>query len=255
MSLEQTPNKVPEVTLTFWVITILSTAVAEVAAIFLRINLDFGLNSSLMVVLLLAVALVLQLRTMKYTPWIYWLTVVLVGVVGTEIEYSLSSALRTMSPYLIDTFFSVLLCLIFAVWYKLEKTLSMNEISTPRRECFYWAATLCAFALAHVASYLTIEALVVLGTIKWSFVLVFGTLMALIYFAWRMGFNEILAFWMAYIFTRPFGAALLDFLAGLQVSEGHRLGLELTTAIFLTVLLFLVFAVENGKTQSSWRKS
>jgi uncharacterized membrane-anchored protein len=230
-------NKVPEVTLAFWIIKIMSTTVGETVADFLAVNagLGQGLTRSLMAGFL-AIALFLQLRTTRYTPCAYWLTVVLVSVVGTQITDLLTDKLG-VSLYVSTAVFAVLLGVIFAVWYAVERTLSIHEIFTRRREWFYWAAILCTFALGTAAGDLATEAL---GLGFKVGVLAFGALIALTYVAWRMGGNAVLTFWIGYILTRPFGAALGDLLTQANTYGGLGLGAMWTSAIFLTVIVILV---------------
>lgn len=230
-------NKVPEVTLAFWVIKIMSTTVGETAADFLTVNAGWGqgLSRGVMAVLL-AIALFLQLRTRCYTPWIYWLTVVLVSVVGTQITDLLTDKLG-VSLYVSTPVFAVVLATIFAVWYRVERSLSIHEIFTRRREWFYWAAILCTFALGTAAGDLTTEAL---GLGFKVGALAFGILIAATYMAWRAGGNAVLTFWVGYILTRPFGAALGDLLTQATTYGGLGLGAMWTSAIFLTVIVMLV---------------
>ncbi len=235
--LQQMLNKVPEVTLAFWIVKIMSTTVGETVADFLAVNagLGQGLTRSLMAGFL-AIALFVQLRTQKYTPWIYWLTVVLVSVVGTQITDLLTDKLG-VSLYISTAVFAGLLAVIFAVWYSVEKSLSIHEILTPRREWFYWGAILCTFALGTAAGDLATEAL---GLGFKVGVFVFGALIALTYVAWRLGGNAVLTFWIGYILTRPFGAALGDLLTQSNTYGGLGLGAMWTSAIFLTVIVILV---------------
>ncbi|EGD02529.1 hypothetical protein B1M_21048, partial [Burkholderia sp. TJI49] len=130
----------PEITLAFWVIKIMSTTVGETCADYLAVNAGWGqgLTRGLMMSLL-AIALVLQLRTRRYTPWIYWLTVVLVSIVGTQITDLLTDGLG-VSLYVSTGVFAVALAAIFAIWYRVEHTLSIDAIDSPKRELFYWAA-------------------------------------------------------------------------------------------------------------------
>ena len=230
-------NKIPEVTLAFWIIKIMATTIGETGADFLAVNAGLGQGLTRAVMgTLLAIALFLQLRTRRYTPWAYWLTVVLVSVVGTQITDLLTDQLG-VSLYLSTAVFSVLLILIFAVWYQVERTLSVHEIFTLRREWFYWAAILCTFALGTAAGDLATEALG-LG-FRWG-VVAFGSLIAVTYVAWRMGGNAVLTFWIAYVLTRPLGASLGDLLTQAQTYGGLGLGAMWTSAIFLTVIVILV---------------
>ena len=240
-------NKVPEVTLGFWIIKILSTTVGETAADFLAVNAGWGQGMSRGVMAgLLAVALFLQLRTMRYTPWIYWLTVVLVSVVGTQITDLLTDKLG-VSLYVSTPIFAAVLAMIFAVWYRVERSLSIHEIFTHRREWFYWAAILCTFALGTAAGDLATEAL---GLGFRVGALSFGILIAVTYAAWRLGGNAVLTFWIGYILTRPFGAALGDLLTQASTYGGLGLGAMWTSAIFLTVITILV-AIAQASMRSS----
>ncbi|HDG7213450.1 TPA: hypothetical protein PGF55_003770 [Acinetobacter nosocomialis] len=230
-------NKVPEVTLSFWIIKIMSTTVGETGADFLAVNAGLGQNITCAIMsALLLIALTFQLRTKRYTPWIYWLTVVLVSIVGTQITDLLTDGLN-ISLYLSTSVFSVALAVIFFIWYRVERTLSIHEVVSRRRELFYWAAILCTFALGTAAGDLATEALG-LGFV-WGAVL-FGTLIGSVFILWRMGVNAVLTFWIAYILTRPFGAALGDFLTQDHTYGGLGLGAMWTSIIFLSVIVILV---------------
>lgn len=243
-------NKVPEVTLSFWIIKIMSTTVGETGADFLAVNagLGQGMTRTIMATLL-AMALLTQLRTRRYTPWIYWLTVVLVSVVGTMITDLLTDGLG-VSLYVSTSFFAVVLAGIFAVWFWVERSLSIHEIFTRRRELFYWAAILCTFALGTAAGDLATEALG-LGFL-WGAVS-FGVLIAFTYAAWRMGGNAVLTFWIGYILTRPFGAALGDMLTQAKTYGGLGMGALWASALFLTVIVILtaVAQISIGSHQST----
>ena len=234
-------NKVPQATLSFWVIKIMCTTVGETGADFLAVNAGWGQGATRSVMgVLLAAALLTQLRTQRYTPWIYWLTVVLVSVVGTQITDLLTDGLG-VSLYVSTSAFAVALAAIFAVWYWVERTLSIHNIVSRRRELFYWAAILCTFALGTAAGDLATEALG-LGFV-WGAVS-FGALIAASCAAWRFGGNAVLTFWIAYILTRPFGAALGDLLTQAKTYGGLGMGAMWTSALFLTVIVLLV-AVEQ----------
>lgn len=241
-------NKVPEITLAFWVIKIMSTTVGETVADFLAVNAGWGQGPTrAAMAALLAVALFAQMRTRRYTPWAYWLTVVLVSVVGTQITDLLTDGLG-VSLYLSTAAFTLILAATFAVWYRVELSLSVHDIVTPRRELFYWLAILCTFALGTAAGDLAIEALG-LGFVWGS--MVFGVLIAVAYAAWRLGGNAVLTFWLAYILTRPFGAALGDLLTQARTYGGLGIGAMWTSALFLTVIVALVATAQfsqNGQT-------
>lgn len=230
-------NKVPEITLSFWVIKIMSTTVGETGADFLAVDAGWGQGvTTLVMATLLAIALFLQLRSRACTPWIYWLTVVLVSVVGTQITDVLTDGLD-VSLYVSTGVFAVTLAAIFAVWYGVERTLSIHEVVTLRRELFYWGAILCTFALGTAAGDLATEALGLGFTLG---AVVFGSLLALSCATWRMGGNAVLMFWIGYILTRPFGASLGDLLTQAKTYGGLGMGAMWTSALFLTVITILV---------------
>lgn len=230
-------SKVPEVTLSFWIIKIMSTTVGETGADFLAVNAGFGQGLTRTVMgTLLAVALFMQLRTRRYTPWIYWLTVVLVSVVGTQITDLLTDGLG-VSLYISTSAFTLALAAIFFIWYRVEHTLSIHDIVTRGRELFYWSAILCTFALGTAAGDLATEALGLGFT--WGAV-AFGALISITYATWRMGGNAVLTFWIGYILTRPFGAALGDLLTQSKTYGGLGMGAMWTSALFLSVIVMLV---------------
>lgn len=240
-------NKVPEVTLSFWIIKIMSTTVGETGADFLAVNAGWGqgVTSSVMAALL-AAALLTQLRTHRYTPWIYWLTVVLVSVVGTQITDLLTDGLG-VSLYVSTSVFAALLAAIFSVWYWVERTLSIHDIVTRSRELFYWAAILCTFALGTAAGDLATEGLGLGFT--WGAV-AFGGLIGVTYAIWRMGGNAVLTFWIGYILTRPFGASLGDLLTQAKTYGGLGMGAMWTSALFLSVIVILVVVAQFGMNAS-----
>jgi uncharacterized membrane-anchored protein len=240
-------NKVPEVTLSFWVIKIMSTTVGETGADFLAVNAGWGQGATRMVMsALLAAALFTQLSTRRYTPWIYWLTVVLVSVVGTQITDLLTDGLG-VSLYVSTSVFAAMLAAIFTVWYRVERTLSIHDIVTRSRELFYWVAILCTFALGTAAGDLATEALGLGFT--WGAV-AFGALIGATYAIWRMGGNAVLTFWIAYILTRPFGAALGDLLTQAKTYGGVGMGTMWTSALFLSVIAMLVAVAQFGMNAS-----
>jgi uncharacterized membrane-anchored protein len=230
-------NKVPEITIAFWIIKILSTTVGETGADYLAVHVGLGatFTAEVMITFLIG-ALVWQVLTPRYTPWIYWLTVVLVSVVGTQITDFLTDKLG-ISLYVSTVAFSFLLALTFGVWYALERTLSIHTIVTTRRELFYWAAILFTFALGTAAGDLATEALSLGFNVG---VLAFGALIGLIAAAYYMGANEVLTFWLAYILTRPLGASLGDLLSQSREYGGLGLGTAYTSLVFLTVIVALV---------------
>lgn len=231
-------NKVPEVTAFFWIIKILCTTVGETVADFLATNLNLGLtNTTYVMGALLAVALITQFRSRRYRPAVYWVSVVLLSVVGTLITDNLTDNFGV--PLIATTIiFSVALIAVFAAWYAVERTLSIHSIRTPRREAFYWLAILFTFALGTSAGDLAAEKLA-FGYLPSA--LIFGAVIAVIavaHLVFRL--NAILAFWLAYILTRPLGASLGDYLSQDRSAGGLGLGTTVTSAIFLVTILALV---------------
>jgi uncharacterized membrane-anchored protein len=230
-------NKVPQVTLAFWITKIMSTTVGETGADYLAVHVGLGkaMTDGIMATFLI-VSLLLQLRSRQYVPWKYWLTVVLVSVVGTQITDALTDGLD-VSLYLSTGVFAMALAATFAIWYTIERTLSIHTIITKRRELFYWTAILFTFALGTAAGDLATEALQLgfrLG------VLVFGALLATAALAYYRGANPILTFWIAYVLTRPLGASLGDLLSQAQTYGGMGLGTIVTSVIFLAIIVVLV---------------
>jgi uncharacterized membrane-anchored protein len=231
-------NKVPEVTLYFWIIKILCTTVGETAADYLNVNLGFGLtNTTYVVSAILAIALVMQFRLRLYVPTVYWLAVVLISVVGTLITDNLVDnlgvPLTTTTPV-----FAAALAVTFATWYASERTLSIHTIVTRRREAFYWLTVLFTFALGTAAGDLLAEK-INLG--YWKSALIFGAAIGLVFVAHRvLHLNAILAFWIAYILTRPFGASIGDYLSSPKDEGGLNLGTTMTSVIFLLAISSVV---------------
>jgi len=231
-------NKVPEITLYFWVIKILCTTVGETAADLLNENLGLGLtNTTYIMAAALIAVLVFQFRARKYVPGIYWLAVVLISVVGTLFSDNLVDNLGVELQTTTIAFAAILAC-VFGAWYWSERTLSVHTIVTTRREAFYWLAILFTFALGTSAGDLVAEKLE-LGYLP--SVGIFAGAIAIVTVAhFRFKLNAILAFWIAYILTRPLGASIGDYLSQPVEESGLGLGTILTSVIFLTTILALV---------------
>lgn len=237
-------NKVPEVTIWFWIIKILCTTVGESAADFLNYNLNWGLTlTSVATGVLLAVVLTLQISLKRYVAGVYWLTVALVSVFGTLITDNLTDNLGV--PLEVSTIvFSVALGLVFLAWYASEKTLSIHSIYTRRREAFYWLAILVTFALGTATGDLVSEGLGV-GYLKTG--LLCAGLIAVITIAWRLGLDAVLAFWLAYILTRPLGASIGDLMAQPSSNGGLGLGVTVTSLILLVLIVGIVIYLSVRK--------
>jgi uncharacterized membrane-anchored protein len=242
-------NKVPEVTVFFWIIKILATTVGETAADFLATNLNFGLTGTTLVMGgFLAVALFFQFRLKKYVPAYYWIAVVLMSVFGTLITDNMVDNFG-ISFWTSTAIFTVLMLATFAIWFRSEKTLSIHSIRSTKREAFYWLAILFTFALGTAAGDLVAEKLN-LG--YWKSALMFAGLIGVIYASHlRAGLNAVLAFWMAYVITRPLGASIGDYLSQAKADGGLGFGTTVTSAIFLTAILAVVLYITKTKADAT----
>jgi uncharacterized membrane-anchored protein len=231
-------NKVPEVTLYFWLIKVLCTTVGETFADYLNETLGFGLtNTTLVMGVAFLVFLAMQFRAPRYVPWIYWTTVVLISVFGTLITDNLTDGhgvpTTTTTPI-----FAVLLAVTFLTWYLVERTLSIHTIRTTRREAFYWLAILFTFALGTAGGDMLSEQL---GLGYLTAVLIFAAAIAVVCVAhWGLGLGPVLSFWLAYILTRPLGASIGDYMSQPRSDGGLGLGTTATSVIFLGAIVALV---------------
>lgn len=228
-------NRVPEVTLAFWVIKILSTTTGETFADYLNVDLGLGLSITTWIMSgLLVVALIAQFATKRYNSGVYWTVVVLISIVGTLITDNLTDVLG-VELWVSTLIFSVLLAVTFGIWFYREQTLSIHTIFTRRREAFYWLAVLLAFALGTAAGDLITEGLglgYLFGTI------LFASLIGVIAIA-RFSFkaNVVFCFWGAYILTRPLGASIGDLLSQSPADGGLGLGTTITSVVFLVIIV------------------
>ncbi len=249
-------RKVPEITIFFWIIKVLCTTVGETFSDFLGTNLNLGLtNTTYIMGAILVVVLFLQFKSKKYVPWIYWLSVVLISVVGTLITDNLSDNLGV--PLITSTIvFGVALIITFIVWFISEKTLSIHSIYTTKREAFYWLAILFTFALGTAFGDLIAEQFSV-GYLNSA--LLFAGVIALITLAHYVvkavlhvehkiqSPNAVLAFWLAYILSRPLGASIGDLLSQDRSVGGLGLGTTITSIIFLGAILITVVYLTLSK--------
>src|SRR4051794_11160633 len=229
-------NKVPEVTVWFWIIKILCTTVGESFADYINNTLGFGLtNTMLLFTAVFVVVLAVQMRAKRYIPFPYWLTVVVVSVAGT-LYTDMGTDQLHIPLWVSSTVFAVLLAIVFGVWWLREGTLSIHSINTVPREAFYWLTVLVTFALGTATGDWTLE--LTNWTPAVSVLLPLG-LIAAIALLWKFGANPVLSFWLTYILTRPLGANIGDWLASpkVAVNAGDPIGLGLGT--FLTSLIFL----------------
>lgn len=231
-------NRVPKVTLDFWLIKLLAVTMGETAADYLAVNLGLGLTAtSLIMSAFLVLALVIQFGQKRYVPWSYWLAVVLISIVGTLVTDNLVDnfgvALQTTAIA-----FTLILAAVFGIWYLIEGTLSIHTIFTTRRESFYWLAILFTFALGTAVGDLVAEQFE-LGYLTTG--AIFGAIIAAIAGAYfLLGIDEILAFWLAYILTRPLGASIGDLLSQPLEYGGLGFGTVVTSALFLAAIVAIV---------------
>jgi uncharacterized membrane-anchored protein len=237
-------SKVPEVTAFFWIVKALTTAMGESTSDFLV----HSLVPEVAVVLggiAFVVALYIQFSVDRYVPWAYWLAVAMVGVFGTMAADVLHVGLGV--PYVVSTvFYAVVLAVVFRTWYLSEGTLSIHSITTPRRELFYWAAVLATFALGTAAGDLTA---ITLGIGYFGSIFLFLAIIsipALGYF--RFGMNSILAFWFAYVVTRPVGASVADWLGVSSARGGLALGTGPVSLVLAAAIAgFVYYLTKTGK--------
>ena len=231
-------NKVPEVTVFFWIIKILATTVGETAADYLNTTLGLGLGGTTVVMAVLLVGLlVAQFRLPRYVPGVYWSAIVLISVVGTLITDNLTDDLG-VSLVTTTVVFAVALAATFVAWYARERTLSIHSIVTSTREGFYWLAVLFTFALGTAAGDLVAERL---NVGYWPSALTFAALIGIVYVA-HLGqaLGAVLAFWIAYVLTRPLGASIGDYLSQARADGGLGLGTTVTSILFLLAIVAVV---------------
>jgi uncharacterized membrane-anchored protein len=240
---QRTALKVPEITVFFWIIKLLTTAMGEATSDFL-VN-SFNRYAAVGLGLIaLAAALALQFSVRRYIPWVYWLTVSVVAVTGTMAADVLHIQFHV--PYRSSsTLYAVILLIVFVVWYRTEKTLSIHTIDTPRREAFYWATVLSTFALGTALGDYTASTLH-LGYLT-SGILFAGVFLVPAIGYWRFRLNSVVAFWFAYVVTRPVGASFADYMSksffgGLGWGDGH-------VALYLTAVIvaFVAYLSVSGR--------
>ncbi|MFE2074385.1 COG4705 family protein [Streptomyces misionensis] len=235
--IRESASKVPEVTVYFWIVKVLTTGMGETASDLLARVLGpipaVGLGGVAFVA-----ALVLQFAVRRYVAWIYWTAVVMVSVFGTMAADVLHVGLGV--PYTLSTpLFLVALAAVFALWYATERTLSIHTVRTRRRECFYWAAVLATFALGTAAGDLTAS----IGLRYLGSVVLFAVAICVPAVAHRGGvLGAVAAFWTAYVITRPLGASLADWMAVPTGRGGLGWGLgPVTLSWTVAIVAFVVF--------------
>jgi uncharacterized membrane-anchored protein len=246
-------NKVPEVTAFFWIIKVMSTTVGETAADLLSGRLGLGLTvTSWVMAAIFVVALVFQVRARRYIAPLYWLTVVLISIVGTLISDNLVDGMG-ISLVTTSIAFAAALVVVFAAWYRSEQTLSIQTIITRRRELFYWAAILFTFALGTSAGDLIAEYFDLGYGVAAIIFAAMIVAVALPYYVF--GFDAVATFWLVYILTRPLGASVGDLLAKPGIAGGVGVGTVTTSIVFLFVILCLVTYLTITKSDQAIARS
>jgi uncharacterized membrane-anchored protein len=213
--------KVPQITLVFWVIKIVTTAGGEAASDYLSLDSLGKVVGGGIEVVLLVVALAWQFRTRRYHAAAYWFLAYAIAVGGTGIADFMH--LYVGIPYGGTTaLWAVVLAVVFALWYRSERTLSIHSITTTRREAFYWATVFSTFALGTALGDFTAS---VLGLGYFGSAVAFFVAILVPALAWsRFGMNGVLAFWCSYVITRPLGASIADYLSKPHSLSGIALG-------------------------------
>ncbi|MCX4747916.1 hypothetical protein OG455_20745 [Kitasatospora sp. NBC_01287] len=233
---ERLLSKVPEVTALFWITKVLTTGMGEDASDFLVRTLDpvpaVGLGG-----VLLVAALALQFRVKRYIPWVYWLAVTMVSVFGTMAADVLHVGFGV--PYTVSApGFLVVLLAVFAWWRISEGTLSIHSVRTPKREFCYWAAVLATFALGTAVGDMTATTV---GLGYFSSGVAFTVAIALPALAhWKLRLNAVLAFWLAYILTRPLGASFADWMGADRDHHGLGWGFGPVSLVLAVLIAALV---------------
>ncbi len=228
--------RVPQITVVFWVIKGLSTAMGEATSDFLVHTIN-PYAAVLLGFAAFVVALLLAFGKARYTPWTYWFAVVMVGVFGTMAADVLHVALGV--PYTATTvLYALVLFGVFASWRLTEKTLSIHSIDTPRREAFYWAAVVATFAMGTALGDFTAYTLH-LG--YFSSAAIFAGVIAIPAIGYRFfRLNAVFSFWFAYVVTRPLGASIADGLGKPKVVSGLGLGDGWVAVVFGAVIFVMV---------------
>ncbi|MDX6317733.1 MAG: hypothetical protein QOD35_1133 [Nocardioidaceae bacterium] len=231
------PVSVPEITIYFWVLKALSTAMGESTSDYL-VHAMAPVLAVLLGFVAFLTALTLQFSMRRYLAWTYWLAVVMVGVFGTMAADVLHVGFGV--PYVVSSvFYAVVLAVVFVAWQRTERTLSIHSVDNPRREAFYWAAVVATFALGTAAGDM------VANTFHLGYffaAVLFAAVIAVPAFGYfRLGWNPIFAFWFAYVVTRPLGASVADWLGKPTSARGLGWG-NGNVALGLSVLIVLVVA-------------
>ena len=230
---EPVAAKVPEILFLFCVIKVLTTAGGEATSDYLALDLGSRLVAGCIEAGIFLVALVWQFRTRRYVAAAYWLLAYAIAIFGTGVADAMHLFIGI--PYSGTTFlWAVVLALVFWLWYRSERTLSIHSIYTQRREVFYWAVVFATFAegtalgdwtavslhLGYLASGIMFFLIILIPAVGW----------------WRFGLNSVVAFWFAYVITRPLGASFADYFGKPHSLSGAGYG-EGTVALITTLIV------------------
>jgi uncharacterized membrane-anchored protein len=237
-------SKVPEITLMFWVAKLLTTGMGETTWDWFDGAMGQALAVTVTAVGFVA-SMVIQFARRAYNPWSYWFAIVMVSVFGTTIADLVHNDFGV--PYTVTTAAAlVLVGACFALWYRLEGTLSIHSITTRRREGFYWAAVLLTFALGTAAGDWTASTLH-LGYAPSGFLFLAAFLLPAAAYRW-LGLGAIPAFWLSYVMTRPLGASFADYFGGPHGRGGLALGMDHASIVSTILILAVVtwFAISRS---------
>lgn len=228
--------RVPEVTVLFWIVKGLSTAMGESTSDYLVHKLHPA-PAVVLGFVMFVIALVIQFSMGRYVAWAYWFAVVMVGVFGTMAADVMHVGLGI--PYAVSApFFAIVLAMVFLVWNKVEGTLSFHTIDSVRREAFYWAAVVATFALGTAAGDFTAYTL---GLGYFTSMVLFAGIILIPAVGYRwLGWNAVFSFWFAYVVTRPVGASFADWLGKPTELGGLGVGNGLVSLVLSAVIVVLV---------------
>jgi uncharacterized membrane-anchored protein len=227
--------KVPEITFGFWVIKLLTTAGGEATSDYLALKGD--LVAGVVEVAIFVVAVWLQFRTRRYVAAAYWFLALAIAIFGTGVADAMHLVIGI--PYAGTTvLWAVILAAVFWLWYRSEGTLSIHSITTTRREVYYWATVFATFALGTALGDFTasVAKLGYLGS-----AILFAVVIMIPAVAWRFGLNPVVAFWFAYVVTRPIGASFADYISKPKDTSGLGFG-DVETAAVITLLVVILVA-------------
>ncbi len=236
-------RKVPQITVIFWIIKLLTTALGESTSDYLVHTIN-PVIAVIFGAIGFTITIILQIRARKYIPWIYWLAVTMVAIFGTMTADVIHIVLGV--PYLISTVgFIIILTIIFITWYKVEKTLSIHSITTPRRELFYWAAVIATFALGTAAGDMTAITFN-LGYLDSGIIFIVLFIIPLLIYGLTHKY-EVLTFWASYIVTRPLGASFADWFGRTKDLGGIGFGTGRTSVVLTALIILFVFNISIKK--------